>query len=104
MKSLIYDCYGAHYNGEHRKPSEVLKEAGYIEFVENGKKDKPLGELCNEAYRAVQLKRKIEGLKPFSLTSEDGLVGIWNEMIYYFHLNTAVILGKPHPEYIRFIL
>ena len=83
---------------------DLLKEAGYIEFVENGKKDKPLGELCNEAYRAVQLKRKVEGLKPFSLTSEDGLVGIWNEMIYYFHLNTAVILGKPHPEYIRFIL
>ena len=25
MKTLIYDCYGAHCNGEHRKPSEVLK-------------------------------------------------------------------------------
>ena len=28
MKTLIYDCYGAHYNGEHRKPSEVLKALG----------------------------------------------------------------------------
>ena len=28
MKTLIYDCYGAHYNGEHRRPAEVLKELG----------------------------------------------------------------------------
>ena len=28
MKTLIYDCYGAHCNGEHRKPSEVLKALG----------------------------------------------------------------------------
>lgn len=30
MKTLIYDCYGAHYNGEHRRPAEVLKELGIV--------------------------------------------------------------------------
>ena len=83
---------------------EILEEAGYIEFVENGKADKPLGELCNEAYRAIQLKRQMNGQRPFSITSEDGLCDIWNEMIYFFQLNTAIILGDPLPEQVRYIL
>lgn len=28
MKTLIYDCIGACYDGEHRNPSEVFKELG----------------------------------------------------------------------------
>lgn len=28
MKTLIYDCCGAHYSGEHRRPEEVFKELG----------------------------------------------------------------------------
>ena len=83
---------------------EILEEAGYIEFVENGKTDKPLGELCNEAYRAIQLKRQMNGQMPFSITSEDGLCDIWNEMIYFFQLNTALILGDSLPEQVRYIL
>ena len=30
MKTLVYDCYGAHYNGEHRRPAEVFKELGIV--------------------------------------------------------------------------
>lgn len=28
MKTLIYDCCGAHYSGDHRRPAEVFKELG----------------------------------------------------------------------------
>ena len=30
MKTLIYDCCGAHYSGEHRMPAEVFKELGIV--------------------------------------------------------------------------
>ena len=30
MKTLIYDCMEAHYNGEHRRPAEVFKELGIV--------------------------------------------------------------------------
>lgn len=30
MKTLIYDCYVAHYSGEHRRPAEVFKELGIV--------------------------------------------------------------------------
>ena len=83
---------------------EILEEWGYIQFVEDGKKEKPLGELCNDAYRDIQIKRQMNGHKPFSITSEDGLCDIWNEMIYYFQLNTALILGDPLPKQVRYIL
>ena len=30
MKTLIYDCCGAHYSGDHRRPAEVFKELGIV--------------------------------------------------------------------------
>ena len=30
MKTLIYDCCGAHYSGENRRPAEVFKELGIV--------------------------------------------------------------------------
>ena len=89
-------------NSERYPFYDCLIELGYIEFVQSGKTDRSLGELCNESYRAVQLKREMNGEKPFSITSEDGLCDIWNEMIYYFQLNTAIIRGDPHPKQIKY--
>ena len=30
MKTLFYDCCGAHYSGDHRRPEEVFKELGIV--------------------------------------------------------------------------
>ena len=70
-----------------------------FDFVDDGKFNLELAELCNNAYQAVQHKREMFAGRPFSVTDEIDLAWLWYDMRYYFNLTTAIIRGYPLPKY-----
>ena len=70
-----------------------------FDFVDDGKFNLELAELCNNAYQAVRHKREMLAGRPFSVTDEIDLAWLWYDMRYYFNLNTAIIRGDPLPKY-----
>ena len=71
-----------------------------IDFVDGGRFDPQLGDLCNSAYEAVQHKKKEQTGKEFSLTDEIDIAFLWYDIGYYLRLNTAIIKKEPLPKYI----
>ena len=71
-----------------------------IDFVDGGRFDPQLGDLCNSAYEAVQHKKKEQTGRGFSLTDEIDIAFLWYDIGYYLRLNTAIIKKEPLPKYI----
>ena len=71
-----------------------------IDFVDGGRFDPQLGDLCNSAYEAVQHKKKEQTGTGFSLTDEIDIAFLWYDIGYYLRLNTAIIKKEPLPKYI----
>ena len=71
-----------------------------IDFVDGGRFDPQLGDLCNSAYEAVQHKKKEQTGTGFSLTDEIDIAFLWYDIGYYLRLNTAIIKKDPLPKYI----
>ena len=71
-----------------------------IDFVDGGRLDPQLGDLCNSAYEAVQHKKKEQTGRGFSLTDEIDIAFLWYDIGYYLRLNTAIIKKEPLPKYI----
>lgn len=96
---LLADVLKAVYN---TKTLTILGDMPLLDFVIEGKYEKDLANLCNEAYTAVQGARKNKFGKEFSLTDEMDLNRLWHEMNYYFMLNDAIINKEPIPVYRSF--
>ena len=96
---LLADVLKAVYN---TKTLTILGDMPLLDFVIEGKYEKDLANLCNEAYTAVQGARKNKFGKEFSLTDEMDLNRLWYEMNYYFMLNDAIINKEPIPIYKSF--
>lgn len=71
-----------------------------IDFVDGGRCDPQLGDLCNSAYEAVQYKKKEQTGRPFSLTDEFEIAMMWYDISYYLRVNTAIIKKEPLPQYV----
>ena len=71
-----------------------------IDFVDGGRFDPKLGDLCNSAFEAVQHKKKEQTGRPFSLTDEFEIAMMWYDIGYYLRVNTAIIKKEPLPKYV----